>query len=270
VAAVGSGTGEPVSGGAPRPAINADTRTSPDARTRALPGDHVIARVLVIDDHELFSTALAMALCQHGFDAHQVAPTSLDAVLAAARRLAPGLAVLDLCLDDGAAGSQLTGLDLVAPLRSIGWTVLVITGNRDRPGEAAAIASGAICAVRKSTGFDDLLQIVETAAAGKPVMSEAERGGWLTLHIAYQAERRAVERRLATLTAREREVLALLADGNRAGSIAETLVVSMATVRAQIRTILAKLEVNSQLEAVALVHQRLSRSSWKLRWRSLT
>ena len=57
------------------------------------------------------------------------------------------------------------------------------------------------------------------------------------------------------LTAREREVLDGLVAGKRAAAIAEESVVSLATVRAQIRAILAKLGVSSQLEAVALVRE---------------
>jgi DNA-binding NarL/FixJ family response regulator len=59
--------------------------------------------------------------------------------------------------------------------------------------------------------------------------------------------------RLRRLTAREQEILHLLAHGERAAVIAEEASVSLSTVRSQIRSILTKLEVNSQLEAVALL-----------------
>jgi DNA-binding CsgD family transcriptional regulator len=58
------------------------------------------------------------------------------------------------------------------------------------------------------------------------------------------------------LSPREREVLELLTEGMRAAAIAEYFVVSMPTVRTQIRSILAKLDVSSQLEAVALFRQQ--------------
>jgi DNA-binding NarL/FixJ family response regulator len=66
------------------------------------------------------------------------------------------------------------------------------------------------------------------------------------------AERRDIEEKLSRLTQREREVLAELARGHRAHAVAEKYVVSLATVRTQIRSVLSKLEVGSQLEAVAL------------------
>jgi DNA-binding NarL/FixJ family response regulator len=87
-------------------------------------------------------------------------------------------------------------------------------------------------------------------------MSEAERQAWLARHQSQLVRERAVNQRLGRLSNRERQVLELLAEGLRASAIAEKFVVSMTTVRTQIRSILTKLEVTSQLEAVALVHQR--------------
>jgi len=69
-----------------------------------------------------------------------------------------------------------------------------------------------------------------------------------------QEQAQVVERRLARLTDRERAVLEQLARGRRAQSIAEEFRVSLATTRTQIRAVLQKLEVNGQLEAVALLN----------------
>jgi DNA-binding NarL/FixJ family response regulator len=94
------------------------------------------------------------------------------------------------------------------------------------------------------------------AADDKPVMSEAEHQHWLVQHRRYRAQEIELSRPLSRLSSREREVLELLAEGHRAAAIGERLVVSMTTVRTQIRAILAKLEVNSQVEAVALLRQQ--------------
>lgn len=72
-------------------------------------------------------------------------------------------------------------------------------------------------------------------------MSEVERAEWL----AYEREHR-----------EQREVLDRLVEGRRAAAIAAEFVVSLTTVRSQIRSILLKLQVRSQLEAVALVRER--------------
>jgi DNA-binding NarL/FixJ family response regulator len=69
------------------------------------------------------------------------------------------------------------------------------------------------------------------------------------------AERHAtseIRAKLARLTPREREILTLMTQGRGSDSIAEQLVISRPTVRTHIQNVLTKLEVRSQLEAVAL------------------
>jgi DNA-binding NarL/FixJ family response regulator len=211
--------------------------------------------VLIIDDHELFSTSLRMALRSQGFAAHQVPLARLAQVLSTPCPAPAGLVVLDLDLGKDAAGNWVNGADLVGQLRSLGWQVLIVSGSVDKPGVAVAIVAGAMGSVPKSSSFETLLETVAKAASGRPVMTETERQGWLHRHRGYVAQERELSRRLSRLSVREREVLELLAEGHRAVAIAERFVVSLTTVRTQIRSILAKLEVTSQLEAVALVHQ---------------
>jgi len=215
--------------------------------------------VLVIDDHELFSTSLTMALRGNGFDAHQIPVARLADFVRQASDGPTGLVVLDLDLGRDSEGRWVHGADLVGSLRQRGWQVLIVSGSVDQPGVAAAIAGGAIGSVPKSSSFETLVRTVGTAAEGKPIMTDAERYHWLGRHRGYQAKEIELARRLDRLSTREREVLELLAEGHRAGVIAARFVVSMATVRTQIRAILIKLEVNSQLEAVALVRQSPTR-----------
>ncbi|WP_285588792.1 LuxR C-terminal-related transcriptional regulator [Actinomycetospora sp. NBRC 106378] len=205
----------------------------------------------MIDDHELFSTALIMALRGEGLHTFAVSVSDVGRFLGDADA-DTGLVVLDLDLGQDAEGTYRHGADLVGRLRERGWAVLVVSGSVDEPGTAGAIAGGAIGSVPKSSSFDVLLP----AARGVPLMTEAERREWVDLHRHYLARERELSRRLARLSRREREVLELLAEGRRAAAVAERLVVSMPTVRTQIRSILTKLEVSSQLEAVALFRQQ--------------
>jgi DNA-binding NarL/FixJ family response regulator len=211
--------------------------------------------VLIIDDHELFSTSLTMALRGLAFDAHQVPVARIRDFLSRSEGGPTGVVVLDLDLGRDSDGNWVHGSDLVKDLRGLGWKVLIVSGSVDQPGVAAAIAAGAIGSVPKSSTFDRLTNTVATVADNKPIMTEVEYQHWLALHRRYHAREIELSRRLNRLSNREREVLELLADGHRAGSIAEQFVVSMTTVRTQIRAILTKLEVNSQLEAVALIRQ---------------
>lgn len=212
--------------------------------------------VLVVDDDELFSSSLVVALRSRGVNADQIAIISIDAIRAAANQRCAGLAVLDLNLDRNVDGQWLNGLDLLAALRNEGWDVLVVDGGCDQSRLAEAIAAGAIGSVPRSASFDALLTTVLASAAGKAVMSADERRTWLQLHRGYQAQEQQRTHRLGQLSIREREVLERLAAGHRAAAIAEEFSVSLATVRSQIRAVLSKLNVNSQLEAVALIRDR--------------
>jgi DNA-binding NarL/FixJ family response regulator len=207
---------------------------------------------LVLDNHELFSTVLMMALRARGLNAHRADLTRIEAVLRQAEQLPSGLVLLDLNLGRDGLGRQVNGVHLVRALRARRWAVLVVSDHGDEDRVAAAIAAGAAGVVAKSTSLRNLLLMVLAASAGHPVMTESARHAWLTRHRGYRAQRCERARRFERLSAREREVLALMSQGYRAIAIAEHFVVSLATVRTQIRAILVKLEVNSQLEAVAL------------------
>jgi DNA-binding NarL/FixJ family response regulator len=207
--------------------------------------------VLIIDDHELFSTALGIALRGEGLDASMLLVDDLPEFLARPGVRPGGLAVLDLDLGRDRAGRRVDGVDLVEELRSRGWTVLVVTASADGSTIAAALARGAVGYVPKSSTFEMLLGTVVAATQGSTVMPESERLGWLERYHHGQVRDRELSRRLARLTPREREVLELLGAGMRAAAIAEHFVVTLPTVRTQIRSILSKLGVRSQLEAVA-------------------
>jgi len=207
-------------------------------------------RVLVVDDHPLVGTALVVALRARLVEAIRIPVGAPGEILAQARRHGPALVLLDL--DLGAAGS---GHDLVAPLRALGCPVLIVTASRDLALIAGAIARGAVGWVSKEEPFERLLDLVAAAAAGKEVLSAKAREELLRVHEAGLARHTDLARRVRRLSTREREVLRQLAAGRSAADVAEASRVSLVTVRAQIRSILAKLDVRSQLGAVAVLNE---------------
>lgn len=219
-----------------------------DARAR------VAVTVLVVDDHQLLRDLLVTALRDHGVAAHHCAATTIEEILRFARGHDPGLVLLDLDLGHDPQGRPVNGADAVASLSADGWRVLVITGSSDGGDRsAAAIAAGAIGRVGKSAPFETLVAAVLDAASGHRVMTDEERRSWLALDRRNRALTRTRSRLLDRLTARELDVLDRLAQGQRAVAIAQDLLLSLTTVRSHIRSILIKLEVSSQLEAVALL-----------------
>jgi DNA-binding NarL/FixJ family response regulator len=210
--------------------------------------------IVIIDDHQMFSTTLSHLLRSHELDARHVATAAGTAtILAQLVRLPAGLALLDLHLGVDLKGRHIDSIDLVGPLRERGWAVLAVVDTRDETRIAAAIAAGAIGTVSMSDTFETLLSTVRAAAEGEQPMTDEARHGWEQRHRDHEARQHQITQRIERLSNRERQVLDLLAQGHHAGAITTHFAVSITTVRAQIRSALAKLEVNSQLEAVALL-----------------
>ncbi|HUQ64248.1 MAG TPA: response regulator transcription factor [Acidimicrobiales bacterium] len=207
--------------------------------------------LLIVEDHELLAGTLALALRQRGHEVETAAESSVTGIAELARRLAPVLVLLDLEL-----GPPLgNGKDLVAPLVEVGARVLMVTGVIDRARLGECIEAGAIGVASKTAGFEALVDSVGRAARGDQILRDNERQDLLA---AARLRRRADSARLApfaSLTHREKAVLARLVAGESAETIADKSYVSLATVRTQIRAILLKLDVNSQLAAVALARE---------------
>ena len=208
--------------------------------------------VLIVDDHDLVGTSLAYSLCAEGLRARRAGAVDVVGVLAEAAEVPTGLALLDLDLGRDRNGRRFDGVDLVAPLTERGWRCIVLSSTADRARVGAALAAGALAAVPKQAPLPLLLGKLRAALAGLPVMSTDARERLIDSFRTRDAERREISEKLERLTRREREVLAELARGRRAQAVADQYVVSLATVRTQIRSVLSKLEVGSQLEAVAL------------------
>ena len=211
-------------------------------------------RVLIIEDHELLAESLELTLSLEGYDVRRlVLPEeggSIATLRSAALRANPRTVLLDLDLGrfgDGAA--------LIAPLARAGANVVVVTGSSDLGRWGACVRQGARKVLSKGRPLQETLATVRRLHQGLPVMSSEELESLLD---AYREERAAsedVRRRLEMLTPREKQVLSRLIEGHNVRDIARTSVVSEATVRTQVKSILGKLEVSSQLAAVGLAHQ---------------
>ena len=216
--------------------------------------DHAAAldgpRLLLVDDHRLLVETLEVSLNMAGF-AVSVAPCgSFDEVLAEAAAVRPTLVVLDLDLQGAGYG-----YDLIGPLRELGADVLMLTGTTDRMELARCLEAGALGIANKANGFANVLDQVRRAADGECVTPITEKTQLLA---DLAAHRRIEDKRKApfeSLSARERDVLRQIVDGKQAAVIAKDSYVSLATVRTQIRSMLMKLDVTSQVAAVALARQ---------------
>ena len=211
-------------------------------------------RVLIIEDHLLIAESLEFALVREGYDVRRLelpeVGGSIDTLRSAALRHNARIALLDL--DLGRFGD---GMALIEPLARSGTNVVVVTASMDRGRWGACVRQGARQVVSKAQPLRETLTTVRRLYQGLPVMTSAEREALLDTWRTGRMAGDDIRRRLELLTPREKLILAGLMEGNTVREVARTWVVSEATVRTQVKSILAKLEVSSQLAAVGLAHQ---------------
>jgi len=185
---------------------------------------------------------------------------SLAADSCAAAASAPPLDVLllDIGLPDG------NGLDLIRPFYASGCKVIVFTVMGDEATVLRAIELGAAGYLLKHAEPDEMLAAIDDVmAGGAPLTPSVASHLLVRLRAANKhSPRSTAEAGLATLTAREQEVLLALARGYTYGETAELLQISAHTVGDHVKRIYAKLAVRSRAEAVFEVVQAgwLSRS----------
>ncbi|MET0740459.1 MAG: response regulator transcription factor [Candidatus Nanopelagicales bacterium] len=213
-------------------------------------------RVLAVDDHALVVIGLQLALSARGWDVEtNSAPTAHD-VVEHARRFQPQCVLLDIQL----GGVVRSGIELIAPLLSTGTKVVMLTSETRRSVLAACLEAGAAGWIGKGALLDDVESAVGHVLAGGTLVGRADREALLD---ELRIERAGARRMLSTferLTHREGLVLTALIDGMSAEEIADAHFVAVTTVRSQIRAVLQKLGVRSQLGAVAIAN----RAGWSL------
>jgi DNA-binding NarL/FixJ family response regulator len=209
---------------------------------------------MVVDDHSLFAESLAIALSGEGFDATCVdledADFTMQLLASEVIGTAPDLAILDL--DLGVLGD---GMPLVSALTAHGITVVVVTGSGDTLRYGEALAAGARAVLPKTTHLPTILATIHRIGAGLAVVSSTERAELVGAWRAASAAQHDIRRRFELITRREAEVLGELMNGKQVTEISRSRFVSESTVRTQVKSILAKLQVSSQLTAVGLAHQ---------------
>jgi DNA-binding NarL/FixJ family response regulator len=203
-------------------------------------------RVLVVDDHELVARSLVLALRAEGLAVRAATGDSAAEIVGDAASFLPTVVLLDL--DLGPIGS---GLDLIAALAELGSQVVIVSGTRDRHLLAECLERGAVNVIDKAAPFEGVLDALSRAVGAGPAMCPDRRHAFLAELWEWRAGRHALLAPFERLTGREQDVLMGLCDGRTAGEIAETGFVSIFTVRGHIRSILAKLDVGTQLAAVA-------------------
>jgi DNA-binding NarL/FixJ family response regulator len=209
-----------------------------------------LTRITIVEDHVLFAEALDVALTLEGHLVHRVSiddhnPRSVD-LFEAIIKSRPRVVLLDLNL------GFMNGSTVVQPLTAAGIAVLVVTASADQARWGEVLSYGARTVLPKSAPLNTILASIRLIAKGRRILPREERDRLLA-HFHEQKGRVLDGRsRLESLTQRESEILAHLINGETVRKIARSSFVSEATVRTQVKSILAKLGVSSQLAAVSM------------------
>jgi two-component system nitrate/nitrite response regulator NarL len=220
-------------------------------------------RVAIASDQPLVADVIAAALTSNGFECHlQPWPNGGEV-----GSLEPRESLLGSRRD---VALLISDLDRVPRIKSAmqlvvnvpaGWVVL--TGAPRGPLWGALLDLGTVHVVAEKTGLDEITDILTAVGQGAVLTTEEERLELVSSWLAVVHEHRTVLARLATMTPREAEVLRLLYAGTPVRTIAQQLEVAEATVRTQVKRVLRKLEVRSQIGAVA-VFDRVGRAGMTL------
>ena len=201
-------------------------------------------KVLVVDDHALFTDAILPVL--EGMEEMEVLGVARSGreALELARGGRPDLVMLDLGLPD------MTGIEIGRELleERPDLTILALTGRRDALAVREAMTAGFAGYLTKDTPLPSFAEYIRSALRGETVVP--------TRLETPRVETRTPEEETAALlagqlTPRERQVLSLLVEGSDNAEIARRLSVSANTVRTHVQSILTKLGVRSRLQAAA-------------------
>jgi two-component system, NarL family, nitrate/nitrite response regulator NarL len=203
-------------------------------------------RIVIVEDHGLIAHTVATALRSRGAEVRVLDPALIEDLVATATADAPDLVLLDLDL-----GPRGDATPLIAPLLETGTRVLMVTGVDDPVRHARCVQVGAVGVLPKSGSFDDLVAAIERVLDTGRLLDRHAREELLALLRDHEVEERARLRPFEALTRRESEVLGALVRGQPVEAIARQAVVSVATVRSQVRAILTKLDASSQVVAIA-------------------
>ncbi len=206
--------------------------------TRSTADGSPVQRVLIVDDHQTFADLLSFALSSTAGVACVGTARSGAEGVALAQELQPDIVVMDIEMPRQNGLSAARRLREVAPKA----VIVVVTAHRDPAWVVRATQAGASAFVPKNGSLEEMLDVLRRARLGGMLVAPSA--------FALSATVPTQSTSVPTLTRRERDVLACLGRGMAPRVIARVLGISVNTCRGYIKSLLSKLGVNSQLEAV--------------------
>ncbi|MDQ2935323.1 MAG: response regulator transcription factor [Chloroflexota bacterium] len=207
-------------------------------------------RLLVVDDHEVVRQGLVSLLDRRsGFEVVAQAGSVAESIALAARR-EPDLVIMDVRLPDG------SGIEACREIRAARpeTRVIMLTSYADEEAVLSAIIAGASGYLLKQIRGRDLVSALEAVGRGESLLDPA-----VTEKVLERVRRMAsgsATDELADLTAQERKILLLVAEGKTNKEIAGDVFLSDKTVKNYVSSILSKLNLQRRTQAAAFVAKR--------------
>lgn len=193
----------------------------------------MLCRVLLADDHQIVRQGLRALLERAG---HSVVGEAADGREACelAKTLQPNIAVVDLAMP------LLNGLDAIAEIRRVspGTLAILLTMYTDRPYVLRALQVGAKGYVLKTQAADDLVRAIQEVRAGAVYLSAGVAVGVVDAYLSKDGAPK------EPLTARERQILQLIAEGKTTKAIAGMLGITFKTAESHRNRIMRKLDIH--------------------------
>ena len=208
-----------------------------------------VVRVVIVDDQEMMRSAFRTILEASGVDVVGEAPSGGEAVHVV-ERLCPDVVLMDVRMPGGDGLSATRDLAAAAPSAR----VLVLTTFDLDEYVYGALQAGAAGFLLKNASPEELVAAVRAVAAGDCVLDPRVTGRVMA-RVARRRPAPEAGGALATLTERERDVLALLARGMSNTELAATLDVSEATAKTHVSHVLTKLGVRDRVQAVIYAYE---------------
>ncbi len=213
-----------------------------------------LIRVVIVDDHGIVRQGLRALLTRPGIEVIGEADSGTLAV-ELAKSLQPDVMLLDIRMKEGDGLQALPQIKAASPRTS----VIMLTTYANPGYLARAISGGAAGYLSKETNPEMIVRAVRAAASGEELIDRTLLEAALALAIDSSAPTpEPLEMPVEPLSERELEVLRLMVNGLSNQSIAETLNISVPTVKTHVQHILAKLHVSDRTQAALLaVRQRI-------------
>jgi DNA-binding NarL/FixJ family response regulator len=213
-------------------------------------------RLLLVDDHRLFRSGVRAELAEVAGPALSIVGEAADveSAVAGVREHRPDVVLLDVHLPGGTGkggvdvlhGSAGVETESGAPVRFLALSV-----SDSAEDVIAVIRTGARGYVTKTIGAGDLAVAIRRVADGDAVFSPRLAGFVLDAFGVASGEIAEVDEELDRLSAREREVMRLIARGYQYKEVAKELFISVKTVETHVSSVLRKLQLSSRHELTA-------------------